>query len=42
MIKVQTIEDFVRNSVEDLIGKKGSILEVTQDAGCSMDFWSNR
>ena len=29
--KGQTIEDFVRNSVEDLIGKKGSILEVAQD-----------
>ena len=29
--KGQKIEDFVRNSVEDLIGKKGSILEVAQD-----------
>ena len=29
--KGQTIEDFVRNSVEELIGKKGSILEVAQD-----------
>ena len=31
--KGQKIEDFVRNSVEDLIGKKGSILEVAQDVG---------